>query len=229
MRWMGYWLDFQIFWVSSSSFSVQHMWQLPLQIGVFLVFPLNPFCLKYSKQVTVHNISIDALFPCVLHHFLLSALKIPFSSLLHFYIYLSPFERAICQKGERWWSYKTMMKQFPPDLEQLCLQKITFFPKTPLQGGLWAVSALRRLLWLLGSVTSGTLGNGQTPGNCSGLKQGTDVKLQPDVCVRQPVHGHSQEWVRVPCTWACVSVLRRVPGWEGATHSMFSKGVHMSV
>lgn len=27
----------------------------------------------------------------------------------------------------------------------------------------------------------------------SGLKHGTDVELQPDVCVRQPLHGHGRK------------------------------------
>lgn len=87
----------------------------------------------------------------------------PFSSLLNGYIYVGPFERSICQKGKRWWSCTTMMKQFPLVLELLCLLKVTFFPKTPLQKGWWTVGQVWWLLWLLGSMTAGTLENRQQP------------------------------------------------------------------
>lgn len=82
MRWMWYWLEFsdlfrifrfveydQLHSLCSTCGSCQ------FRSGAFLVLPLNLFFLKYSEGVTVENILVDALFPCVLHHLLIICFK----------------------------------------------------------------------------------------------------------------------------------------------------------
>lgn len=126
-----------------------------------------------------------------------------FSSLLHFYIYFSPFERAIYQKQEGWWSCKTYDETVSTRFRPILSSKSYLLSQN--------TSAECTLVTALSVGVHNQWHTGEPSDSWklhSGLKHGTDVELQPDVCVCQPLHGHGQEGVHVPCTWACVSVLR---------------------
>lgn len=73
MRWMWYWLEFSDLLSIIFILCAAHVATATPDRGRFLSSLWTR--LKYSKRVTVQNISIDALFPCVLYHLLIICFK----------------------------------------------------------------------------------------------------------------------------------------------------------